>query len=70
MIVCSGCDTEQADADSVCPVCHPQEVSDPDAKLDELVQKAAVPSLSSLFRKAKTSGAIKPISGYGGTPTK
>ena len=52
-----------------CTIC-PEEVSDPDAKLDDMIQKAAVPSLSSLFRKAKTSGAIKPISGYGGTPTK
>jgi hypothetical protein len=35
-----------------------------------MIEKAAVPSLATLFRKAKDSGAIKPISGYGGTPTK
>jgi len=49
-----------------CTICPP--VSDPDAKLDDMVEKAAVPSLATLFRKAKDSGAIKPLTGYGGQP--
>lgn len=51
-----------------CTIC-PAELSDPDARLDDMVEKAAVPSLATLFRKAKASGAIKPVSGYGNTPT-
>lgn len=50
-----------------CPKCG-RDLSDPDARLDDMIEKAAVPSLATLFRKAKDSGAIKPISGYGGQP--
>jgi len=52
-----------------CTIC-PAELSDPDDRLDTMVQQASVPSLASLFRKAKQSGAIKPISGYGAATTK
>ena len=52
-----------------CPKCG-RELSDPDDRLDTMVQQASVPSLASLFRKAKQSGAIKPISGYGAATTK
>lgn len=44
-------------------------LSDPDATLDSMVQKASVPTLATLFRRAKESGAIKPVSEYGGKPT-
>ena len=64
---CSGCGTELVDEKAQCQHCN-HDVSDPDAKLDEMIEKAAVPNLASLFRKAKATGAIKPITGYGGTP--
>jgi hypothetical protein len=41
-------------------------VSDPDDTLDSMIQQASVPSLSSLFKKAKETGAIKAVPAYGG----
>ena len=37
-----------------------------DDSLDQMVQAASIPSLADLFRKAKASGAIAPVSSYGG----
>lgn len=54
------CKIHQIERCTICP-----EVSDPDARLDDMVEKAAVPSLATLFRKAKDQGAIKPATGYG-----
>ena len=34
--------------------------------MDSMVQQASVPTLSTLFKRAKDSGAIKPVTGYGG----
>jgi uncharacterized OB-fold protein len=65
---CPKCGHAYTRVGEICPVCHPAEVSDPDAKLDDMVERAAVPTLATLFRKAKATGAIKPITGYGGTP--
>jgi hypothetical protein len=58
------CDTHKI---KNCTICVP-EVSDPDAKLENMVEQASVPTLASLFRKAKADGAIKPVSGYGNQP--
>lgn len=41
------------------------DVSVDDASLDVLVQQASVPNLADLFRKAKVSGAIQPLTVYG-----
>ena len=65
---CSGCGYELPHRDVPCSRCTPQ-VSDPDDKLDSMIEQAAVPSLATLFRKAKQSGAIKPVTGYGATPS-
>lgn len=40
-------------------------VSVADDSLDQLIQQASVPSLASLFRKAKDAGVIGPQSNYG-----
>lgn len=64
---CTHCAADTASLE--CPKCG-RDLSDSDARLDDMMQKAAVPSLATLFRKAKDSGAIKPLTGYGGTPTK
>jgi hypothetical protein len=47
-----------------CTICP--EVSDPDASMDTMIQQASVPTLATLFRKAKDSGAIKAVTAYGG----
>lgn len=62
---CAGCGRELPDPRQSCQHCYP-DVSDPDAKLDDMVEKAAIPSLATLFRKAKDQGAIKPVVAYGG----
>ena len=68
MITCTECKKQSPDGAVRCGTCgHP--LSDPDARLDDMVEKAAVPNLASLFRKAKDSGAIKPVSGYGNAPS-
>lgn len=41
------------------------EVSEVTDSLDALVQAASVPNLADLFRKAKASGAIGPVTSYG-----
>ena len=41
------------------------EVSAVDETMDQLIQQASIPSLASLFRKAKEAGAIGPVSAYG-----
>lgn len=38
---------------------------DEDDKLDQMVQRASVPSLASLFKQGKEQGLIKPTSNYG-----
>lgn len=65
--MCPTCGNGIPERGATCPHCNPV-VSDPDAKLDDMIEKAAVPTLASLFRKAKADGAIKPVSGYGGQP--
>lgn len=49
-----------------CTICIKPDMSEADATLDTMVQQASVPSLATLFRKAKESGAIQPVAGYGG----
>lgn len=66
---CSGCGSELSDVHAQCPTCYPEAVSDPDARLDTMVQQASVPSLATLFKKAKDSGAIKAVTAYGGAPS-
>lgn len=41
-------------------------VSVADDTLDQLVERASVPSLADLFGKAKKSGLIQPVLPYGG----
>lgn len=65
MITCSECKKASPDGAVRCGTCGHPFVSDPDARLDDMIEKAAVPSLATLFRKAKDSGAIKPATGYG-----
>jgi hypothetical protein len=66
---CPDCHQKYSAIHGYCPYCaEDRQLSDPDAKLDDMIEKAAVPTLATLFRKAKASGAIKPITGYGGTP--
>lgn len=43
-------------------------MEDTDA-LDDMVRRASVPNLASLFKRGKESGLIKPSSEYGGTKT-
>lgn len=35
---------------------------------DEMIRRASVPSLGTLFDRGKKSGLIKPVNGYGGPP--
>lgn len=42
-----------------------EKVSDPDARLDELVESASVPNLAALFQQGKKAGLLKPTTGYG-----
>ena len=42
-----------------------EKVSDPDARLDELVESASVPNLATLFKRGKDAGLLKPTTGYG-----
>lgn len=41
-------------------------VSVSDDTMDQLVQRASVPSLASLFQKGKAAGLLKPVQGYAG----
>lgn len=41
-------------------------VSEDVDSLDQMVQAASVPNLADLFRKAKQTGAIGPVTVYGG----
>lgn len=68
MTLCPKCDTNLREG--LCPSCGWTEVSDAGEIMDDMIAKASVPSLATLFRKAKDSGAIGPISGYGGAPNK
>ena len=43
------------------------EVSDPDTKMDTLVEAASIPNLAALFQKGKDAGLIKPGVEYGGS---
>ena len=45
----------------------PRDVSVDDATLDSLVQKASIPNLASMYRKAKDSGLIEAKPGYADT---
>lgn len=47
-----------------CPKCGGA-VSVPTDNLDSLVEEASIPSLASLFEKAKLTGAIAPVTNYG-----
>ena len=48
---------------------HPQSgqggVSAEEASLDQLIQEASLPTLSTLFKRAKDAGVIKPVTVYG-----
>lgn len=44
-----------------------QQLSAEEASMDQMVQAASVPSLASLFQKAKDTGLIKPMKEYGST---
>lgn len=48
-----------------CPRCVSPTKTEPSSNLDQLIQDASVPSLATLFRKAKEAGAIGPVSVYG-----
>lgn len=66
---CPACSaTDVALGQDVCPHCGHRFVSDPDATLETLVrEQGTVPTLATLFRKAKATGAIPvTVSGYGG----
>lgn len=62
---CPNCD--EITDDDVCPQCGTTIVSDPDAKLDELVERASRPSLATLFTTAQKRGLIQPTQQYGNT---
>lgn len=60
-----------------CPDCTPsvlcpehEEVSDPGDTLDTLVQQASVPSLATLFKRAKDKGVLEPAMQYESTTNK
>lgn len=49
----------------VCPHCGEGIVSVADDSLDSMVQAASVPSLATLFKRAKDAGVIGAVSNYG-----
>ena len=60
---CPNCKHE-SDED-VCPECGTTIVSDPNDKIEELVQAASIPDLADLFRQGKARGLIKATKEYG-----
>lgn len=46
-----------------------KEVSVDTDSLDDMIQAASVPSLASLFRRAKDRGLLGPVTVYGESPT-
>lgn len=46
-----------------------KEVSVETDSLDDMIQAASVPSLASLFRRAKDRGLLGPVTVYGESPT-
>jgi len=62
MTVCNKPDCEYYNRDD----CrwHSQSVSDPDERLDHLVQQASRPSLATLYNRAKAKGLVRPSSNY------
>jgi predicted amidophosphoribosyltransferase len=51
--------------EDTCPRCGTPEESEAADNMDELVQAASVPSLASLFKKAKKAGVIDAVQNYG-----
>lgn len=51
--------------EDICPKCNPGGMSVADDSLDQMVQAASVPNLSTLFQKAKDAGMIGGVSVYG-----
>lgn len=49
---------------SACPDCR---TMSEDEKIDQLVSRASVPNLASLFRAGKKAGLIKPVQDYAGS---
>lgn len=60
---CFICRAEQVPGTGFCENGHPMSVVDD--SLDRLVEAASVPSLSTLFRRAKEKGVIGAVSNYG-----
>lgn len=46
----------------------PTDTMSEEAEEDELVRRASIPSLATLYDRGKKSGLIKPVNGYGGQP--
>lgn len=40
-------------------------VSDPDDTMDQMIQRASVPNLATLFQRGKDAGLLKPTTNYG-----
>lgn len=65
--------SECPDCAAVAPLYCPEHepiVSDPDDRLDSLVQAASIPSLSALFKRAKDRGVLAPGQEYVSTTNK
>lgn len=63
MIQCKTCG--HIHDEDLCPQCAGTAVSVADDSLDSMIQGASVPSLSTLFKRAKEAGVIGPVSVYG-----
>lgn len=58
------------DGQTFCQACEAERqegevVSDPDTRIDQLIQAAAIPNLAGLYRAAKQRGLIPPLFEYG-----
>ena len=51
--------------EGACLICGRQRVSDPDATIDRMVERASRPSLATLFQRGKAAGLIQPATEYG-----
>lgn len=63
--ICPNCKQDMPLA-GPCPTCSIDPMSVVTDTLDSLVEAASIPSLASLFQKAKDKGIITPVSNYGG----
>lgn len=63
-LACPAC--HQVSEEDPCTHCGAAVLSDPDAKIEALVERASIPNLASLFKGAKEKGLIQPTTVYGG----